>query len=74
MGAVARATQLEDSERLDPERLIADIQAMGKPAFYEPITDHIITTLQSLTHPGDVVVIFSNGSFDGLASRLQKDL
>ena len=74
VGAVARATQLADSERLNPERLIADIQAMGKPAFYEPITDGIIAKLQSLTQPGDVVVIFSNGSFDGLISRLQKDL
>ena len=44
---------------------------MGKPAFYEPETDQLITKLQGLAHPGDVIVIFSNGSFDGLAGRLK---
>lgn len=71
IGAVARAEQLSSSERLNPEQLVLDLIAMGKQAFYEPSTDEIIIRLQSLAQPGDVIVIFSNGSFDGLVKRLK---
>ncbi|MBX9576993.1 MAG: UDP-N-acetylmuramate:L-alanyl-gamma-D-glutamyl-meso-diaminopimelate ligase [Chthoniobacterales bacterium] len=74
IGAVARATQLNDEERLHPEQLVADIAATGKPAFYEPATDQIITRVQSLAKPGDVIVIFSNGSFDNLKNKLKNNL
>ncbi len=74
VGAVNRATQLGNEERLNPERLVADIAATGKPAFYEPITNQIITRLQSLAKPGDVILIFSNGSFDNLKAKLKTEL
>ena len=74
IGAISRATQLTDSERLNPEHLANDLVALGKQAFYEPSTDQIAMRLQRLVHPGDVVVIFSNGSFDGLAKKLVKAL
>ena len=70
VGAVNRATQLHNEERLNPERLVADIAATGKPAFYESNTDQIITRVKSLAKPGDVIVIFSNGSFDQLKDKL----
>jgi len=74
VGAVNRATQLGEEERLNPERLVTDIAATGKPAFYEPSTDQIITRIRSLSKPGDVIVIFSNGSFDNLKSKLKSSL
>lgn len=74
IGAVNRATQLSDEERLHPERLIADIAATGKPAFYEPDTDQIIKRLRSCIYSGDVIVIFSNGSFDNLKTKLMNAL
>ena len=70
VGAIARATQISSEERLNPERLVTDLSATGKPAFYEPSTEQIIAKLHSLTRSGDVIVIFSNGSFDGLAKKL----
>lgn len=73
IGAVNRAAQLNEEERLNPERLIADIAATGKPAFYEPEIDHIITRVKTLAKPGDVIVIFSNGSFDNLKTKLKID-
>ena len=70
IGAVARAMQLNEEERLHPEQLVADIAATGKPAFYEPVTDQLITRIRSLAKPGDVIVIFSNGAFDNLKGKL----
>ena len=67
---VARLDQIPEHERLNPERVIADIAATGKPAFYEPGADDIITRLKPLAKNGDVIVIFSNGGFDGIHAKL----
>lgn len=74
IGAVGRAAELSPSERLDPEILASEIETSGKKGFYEPITDQIVHRLQSLAQPGDVIVIFSNGAFNGLHEKLMKAL
>ena len=74
IGAISRAAQLSDSERLSPEHLASDLVSLGKQSFYESSTDQIVTRLEKLLHPGDVVVIFSNGAFDGLAGKLISSL
>ena len=71
---VARLEQIPEGERLDPERVIADIAATGKPAFYEPGVSEIIARLKPLVQTGDVVVVFSNGGFDGIHARLLGEL
>ena len=67
---VARLEQLPEDERLHPERVVADIAATGKPAFYEPTADAIVERLAPLAREGDVVVVFSNGGFDGIHDKL----
>lgn len=74
VGAVNRATQLDEEERLNPERLVADIAATEKLAFYEPVTEQLIARIRLLAAPGDVIVIFSNGSFDNLKNKLKNNL
>jgi UDP-N-acetylmuramate: L-alanyl-gamma-D-glutamyl-meso-diaminopimelate ligase len=74
IGAVARASLLEEQERLNPGALASQLMSMNKEAFYEPSVDAIILKLQKELQPGDVVVMFSNGSFEGLGSRLIKNL
>lgn len=71
IGGVARASLLAESERLHPERLVEELRAKGKEAFYESSVEEIVHKLQSHLQPKDVVVIFSNGSFEGLKIRLQ---
>ncbi|MEI6350767.1 MAG: UDP-N-acetylmuramate:L-alanyl-gamma-D-glutamyl-meso-diaminopimelate ligase [Verrucomicrobiota bacterium] len=71
---VARLEQIPEAERLKPEQVIADIAAMGKPAFYEPGVDEIIARICPLAKRGDVIVVFSNGGFDGIHGRLLKEL
>ncbi|QSR85815.1 UDP-N-acetylmuramate:L-alanyl-gamma-D-glutamyl-meso-diaminopimelate ligase [Methylacidimicrobium sp. B4] len=67
---VARKDQLPALDRLDPRKVIEDLRQKGKLAFFEPdasaITDHIRTLVRS----GDVLVVFSNGGFDGIHEKL----
>jgi len=67
---VARLEQLAPEDRLDPERVVTDIAASGKPAFYENTADDIVQRLKPLVHEGDVVIVFSNGGFDGIHQKL----
>ncbi len=71
---VARLEQIPEGERLNPEKVISDIAASGKPAFYEADATGIIGRLCPLAREGDVIVIFSNGGFDGIHSRLLEAL
>ncbi len=67
---VARLDQLPEADRLNPEKVVADIAATGIPAHYEPTADDIIEKLKPLVKSRDVVVVFSNGGFDGIHQKL----
>ena len=67
---VARLEQLAPSERLDPARLMRDLQATGKPAAYLPDVDAIVNHLAQHAGGGDVVCVFSNGGFGGIHAKL----
>lgn len=71
---VARLHLLEAGQRLDPARLVADIQAQGKACANLPEADSICSHLTRECQPGDVVCIFSNGSFDNLHTKLETSL
>ena len=70
IAGVARLEQLPANERLNPERVVADLVAAGKSAFYEATADDIVARLAPLTESGDIVVVFSNGGFDGIHQKL----
>ncbi|MCK9590153.1 MAG: UDP-N-acetylmuramate:L-alanyl-gamma-D-glutamyl-meso-diaminopimelate ligase [Terrimicrobiaceae bacterium] len=70
LAGVARLDQLPENERLNPGKVVADIAASGKPAFYEPTADDIVTRLGPLAGTGDIVAVFSNGGFDGIHQKL----
>ncbi len=42
----------------------------GRPAFYEPDAAHIIDRLVPLLQSNDIVVVFSNGGFDGIHEKI----
>ncbi|MDB6120121.1 MAG: UDP-N-acetylmuramate [Verrucomicrobiaceae bacterium] len=56
--------------RLDPEFVASEVTAAGRECYYEPSTDAIIERLKSRTKTGDVIIVFSNGGFDGLHEKL----
>ena len=67
---VARLEQISADERLNPEKLMADIKASGKTAVYLPDANAIVAHLAQQALGGDVVVVFSNGGFDGIHAKL----
>jgi UDP-N-acetylmuramate: L-alanyl-gamma-D-glutamyl-meso-diaminopimelate ligase len=74
LAQVARMDQLAPENRLDPERVVADLAAAGRAAYYEADVDAIIARLKPLVREGDVVVILSNGGFGGIHERLLREL
>jgi UDP-N-acetylmuramate: L-alanyl-gamma-D-glutamyl-meso-diaminopimelate ligase len=74
LAKVAKLEQIPEGERLNPEKVIEAIAATGKPAFYEPSVDDIIARLKVLAHEPDIIVIFSNGGFEGIHNRLLASL
>ena len=71
---VARLEQLAPDERLNPEKLMADIKASGKDAAYLPDVDSIVSHMGTKVQPGDMVVVFSNGGFGGIHGKLLERL
>jgi len=69
---VARLEQLSAQERLDPEKVVAHIRQLGKQAYFQPDAAAIVSHLSSKIQTGDVVVVFSNGNFDGICVKLKE--
>ena len=71
---VAKLEQLKPEERLNPEQLMRDIQAAGKPTAYLADVDGIVDHLAKGTQGGDVICVFSNGGFGGIHAKLLERL
>jgi UDP-N-acetylmuramate: L-alanyl-gamma-D-glutamyl-meso-diaminopimelate ligase len=70
IGPVNRANLLGEEERLSPEKIASLIQERGRPAKAFAATDEIAEYLFEHANPKDVVMVMSNGSFDGLSGKL----
>ena len=74
LGGVFRAQQLGDENRLHPETVAASVRTLGKEAHVFPGSDAIAEHLVSEVRDGDLLLIMSNGSFDGLCEKVMKKL
>jgi UDP-N-acetylmuramate: L-alanyl-gamma-D-glutamyl-meso-diaminopimelate ligase len=74
LGGVFRAQQLGGENRLDPETVAESVRALGKDARVLPSSGAIAEHLGAEAKPGDLLLIMSNGSFDGLCEKLLKKL
>jgi UDP-N-acetylmuramate: L-alanyl-gamma-D-glutamyl-meso-diaminopimelate ligase len=70
IGPVSRAQLLEEGDRLSPESIAQSIVALGKPARAFDSAAAIADYLATEAKPGDMVMVMSNGSFDGLSGKL----
>lgn len=59
-----------EDDRFSSPQLVADLNQAGRQAWYFPDTDALLTDLLTRVQPGDVVLVMSNGGFDGLIPRL----
>ncbi len=67
---IARLELLKPEERLDPQKLLKDIQSDGRTAVYLTDADAIVAHLKKEAAGGDVVCVFSNGGFGGIHEKL----
>jgi len=74
LGSVHRATQLSDDQRLDPESIANGVKQLGKDARVLPGADAIADFLATEAQSNDLLLVMSNGSFDGLCEKLLKRL
>jgi UDP-N-acetylmuramate: L-alanyl-gamma-D-glutamyl-meso-diaminopimelate ligase len=70
LGGVFRAQQLGDENRLEPEAVAESVRELGKSARAFPSADAIADQVSVEVEPGDVLLVMSNGSFDGLCEKL----
>ncbi len=71
---VARLELLAPEERLDPERLMQDLNGAGKDAAYLPDVNAIVAHVAQKAQGGDIVIVFSNGGFGGIHGKLLERL
>ncbi|MCX6903772.1 MAG: UDP-N-acetylmuramate:L-alanyl-gamma-D-glutamyl-meso-diaminopimelate ligase [Verrucomicrobia bacterium] len=74
LAQVARLEQVPSAERLDPVKLLRDLQATGKPAAYLPDVEAIVDHVGKGVSGGEVVCVFSNGGFGGIHEKLLRRL
>jgi UDP-N-acetylmuramate: L-alanyl-gamma-D-glutamyl-meso-diaminopimelate ligase len=70
LGAVNRANLLSDEERMSPARVLETIRSAGRKAEGFDSAEEIVEYLCAEARPGDLVLVMSNGSFDGLCGNL----
>lgn len=59
-----------ENDRFSSPQLVADLRAAGRQAWYFPDTDALLAAVLARVRGGDVVLVMSNGGFDGLVARL----
>jgi len=74
IGAVSRAQLLAEQDRLSPEAIAASVRERGRDAKAFSSTNDIVDHLAANANAGDVVLIMSNGGFDGLTGKLLEAL
>jgi len=74
LGGVFRAQQLGEEERLSPEGVAESVRKLGRDARFISETQAIVELAAAEAQPGDILLVMSNGSFDGLCDKLIKRL
>lgn len=62
--------KIASDDRFSTEELIQDLVKLGKSAKLFSSAEHIVEDLYRRTQKGDVVLIMSNGGFDGIYDKL----
>ena len=70
LAEVDRLDELPADDRLDPRRLMEDIRAHGIDAWYLSDAASIARHIGEHARAGDVIVVMSNGGFDGIHAKI----
>lgn len=67
-------SKIDEADRFSSDELVSDLKGLGKQAEVFDGADAIVQYLKTHAHSGDVVVIMSNGGFDGIYTKLMAAL
>lgn len=67
-------SKIDEENRFSSEELVTDLKAQNKSAFVFENADKIVSDLTRRCQKGDLVLIMSNGGFDGIYEKLLKNL
>jgi UDP-N-acetylmuramate: L-alanyl-gamma-D-glutamyl-meso-diaminopimelate ligase len=71
LAQVANADKIKADERLNVSKVIEDLLGLGKKeSFLKNSADEIVEELASRTKSTDVVLVLSNGGFDGIHAKI----
>lgn len=71
---VENPEKVPENERLDVGQLVRDTAARGNRSMLGLNTEHIVSTVKNEALPGDVIVVMSNGGFNGILDKLSTAL
>jgi UDP-N-acetylmuramate: L-alanyl-gamma-D-glutamyl-meso-diaminopimelate ligase len=74
VAAIPDLHKIPENDRLDPDKLSADIAALGGQGWYLPDIDAIIAKVKEKALPGDIIAVLSNGGFGGIHQKLLETL
>lgn len=67
-------SSIAEGDRFSTDQLISDLRSRGVDANLCADVDAIVGTLKEKAHPGDVILVMSNGGFGGIYEKLLKEL
>ena len=74
VAAVDHPEKVAKEERLDEEMLAADLAATGKISYVGAKADAIVNFVKEKAQTGDVVLVMSNGGFEGIHEKILQSL
>jgi UDP-N-acetylmuramate: L-alanyl-gamma-D-glutamyl-meso-diaminopimelate ligase len=74
VGRLTFPNKIPIEDRFDPEKLALDLHRHGTKGSYVPEVSQIAKQLAESAGPGDVVVVMSSGSFEGLHDKLLDEI
>jgi UDP-N-acetylmuramate: L-alanyl-gamma-D-glutamyl-meso-diaminopimelate ligase len=70
VAAMTDLAKIPENDRLDPDRLSADIARLGGHGWYLPDVETIVAKVRENALPGDIIAVLSNGGFGGIHQKL----
>lgn len=63
-------TKISEGERFSSAQLVADLKSNGAAAELGKSSDELVSKISGIARKGDVVLVMSNGGFDGIYQKL----
>jgi len=68
--AVPNPEKVAEKDRLNPEKLVQDVNASGTDCWFCETVEDIVTLVAEKSQQGDTVAVLSNGGFGGIHQKL----